>query len=399
MARPPLPLGTAGSVSVKEARGRHRALAQFRDYDGQTRQVEAWGATPTGARRALAIKLRDRGVPSTSDVTAETRLSTLGAMLFVEWDESGKHTPQTLDAYRSAWRIVDPAVGQLRVRECTPSAVDRFLHAVTASKPGRAPHCRVVLAAALDLAVRRDALARNPVTSAAPLPVVHREIVAVPVETVQLVRQALVTYTQKPMVRGRLSPATPDCLELVVATGCRPSEILAFRVCDVDLTARPPTVAVTGTIVAVRGKPLRRQPRPKSRSGVRVLPVPAFAVEVLARRVAALGPDAQPTDLIFQTKTGKPMAQQAVNRAWRQAREDAGLTWVTFRGLRKTVATLLARQVDPQAAADQLGHGSPRISLDHYIERLRVAPDRSGALDVLAPRIVSPGFPLDSPSH
>jgi len=65
-----------------------------------------------------------------------------------------------------------------------------------------------------------------------------------------------------------------------------------------------------------------------------------------------------------------------------------------FRGCRKTVATLLAREVDDQAAADQLGHGSARVSKDHYIERARVQPDRSGALDALGPRIVSPGFPL-----
>lgn len=399
MSRPPLPVGTAGSISVKESRGRFRALAQFRDYDGVTRQVEAWGATPTGARRALAIKIRDRGVPSSSDVTAETRVAVLGAMLFVEWAESGKHTPQTLDAYRSAWRIVEPAVGQLRVRECTPSTVDRFLRTIAATRPGRVRHCKVVLSSALDLAVRRDALPRNPVRSSAPIPVVHHEVKAVDVETIQLVRHAMSIYMQKPMVRGRIAPATPDCIELVVATGCRPSEILAVRICDVDITSRPPTVAITGTIVTTTGKPLRRQPHPKSRAGVRVLPLPAFAVEVLARRIADAGPDAHPTDLLFQTRTGKPLSQQNLNRAWRQAREDAGLTWVTFRGLRKTVATLLAREVDAQAAADQLGHGSVRISLDHYIERLRVAPDRSGALDVLAPRIVSPGFPLDLPPN
>jgi len=394
VSRSPLPVGTAGSVSVKEVDGRHRAITRFRDFDGATRQIEAWGATATGARRALAIKVRDRGVPSSSDVTAETTLAVLGVMLFAEWAESGKLRPQTLDAYRAAWRIVEPAVGRLRVREATPSAVDRSLRSVASTRPGRVRHCKRVLSAALDLAVRRDALPRNPVRSALPIPVVHHEIKAVDVETVQMVRQALATYMSKPMVRGRAAPATSDCLELVIATGCRPSEILAVRLCDVDLAARPPTVAITGTIVATEGQPLRRQPFPKSRSGVRVLPLPAFAVEVLARRIAEAGPDALPTDGLFLTKHGTWISQQNINRAWRQARADAGLSWVTFRGLRKTVATLLAREVDAQAAADQLGHGSVRVSLDHYIERVLVSPDRSGALGVLAPVNHSAGFPL-----
>ena len=59
----------------------------------------------------------------------------------------------------------------------------------------------------------------------------------------------------------------------------------------------------------------------------------------------------------------------------------AGRTCMTLTGLRKRVATLLARNSDPQAVADQLGHGSPRVSPDHSIERVVVSPERSGALD------------------
>jgi len=395
MSRPPLPVGTAGSVSVKEVTpGRHRALCQFRDFDGRTRQLESWGVTPTAARRALSVKVRDRGTPSGNDITAETTLAKLGELLFAEWSEGGKLRPQSIDIYRSAWRIVEPAVGQLRVREATPSAVDRFLRTVASTRPGRVRHVKVVLGAALELAVRRDAVRTNPVRQSFPIPTVHREVKAVDVATLHAVRQALADHLAKPTVAGRASPATGDVLELVIATGARTSEILALRYTDVDLAARPPTVSITGTIVAKVGEGLLRQPVPKSRSGVRALPLPPFAVEVLARRVADAA-DHRPTDGIFLTKNGTWMSQQNVNRAWRVARADAGLTWVTFRGCRKTVATLLARAVDDQAAADQLGHGSVRISKDHYIERARVAPDRSGALDALGPRIVSPGFPLD----
>src|SRR5665647_1023819 len=163
VSRPPLPVGTAGNVSVKEVGpGKHRALCRYRDHDGRTRQVEAWGATPTAARRALAIAVRDRSAPSSTTVTASTRLADLGELWLTQKAKS-KLEPQTVDMYSSAWRIIHPAMGMLRVTEVTPEAVDRFLGTV---KPGRILHVKLVLTGVMELAVRRGAVQANPVTSA-----------------------------------------------------------------------------------------------------------------------------------------------------------------------------------------------------------------------------------------
>lgn len=41
MARPPLPIGTFGTITTKEVRpGVYRARTRFRDFDGVTREIE-----------------------------------------------------------------------------------------------------------------------------------------------------------------------------------------------------------------------------------------------------------------------------------------------------------------------------------------------------------------------
>jgi len=78
MARPPLPVGTWGIISRKqESPGHYRARTRFRDYDGVTRDVEAWGATGAAAERALREALRDRAAPGTDELTRDTRMSQL----------------------------------------------------------------------------------------------------------------------------------------------------------------------------------------------------------------------------------------------------------------------------------------------------------------------------------
>ena len=43
MARPPLPLGEHGEISIAPKRGQWVARCRFRGLDGITRKVERWG--------------------------------------------------------------------------------------------------------------------------------------------------------------------------------------------------------------------------------------------------------------------------------------------------------------------------------------------------------------------
>src|SRR4051812_15522886 len=65
MARPPLPLGTWGTITTEKIRdGSYRALTRFRDTDGNTRRVTAAGPSKAAAERALRDVLGTRTAPA-----------------------------------------------------------------------------------------------------------------------------------------------------------------------------------------------------------------------------------------------------------------------------------------------------------------------------------------------
>ena len=66
MARPPLPLGTWGTITTQKIRdGSYRALTRFRDTDGNTRRVTATGPSKAAAERALRDAARLTNDPAT----------------------------------------------------------------------------------------------------------------------------------------------------------------------------------------------------------------------------------------------------------------------------------------------------------------------------------------------
>ncbi|MGO1340344.1 MAG: hypothetical protein ACTMID_01475 [Cellulosimicrobium funkei] len=63
---------------------------------------------------------------------------------------------------------------------------------------------------------------------------------------------------------------------------------------------------------------------------------------------------------------------------------DTEWTWVHTHVMRKTVATLLAREHDSEAAADQLDHADDETTRRSYIEKMHATPDVRHVLDRLA---------------
>src|SRR3954452_14401684 len=116
MARPPLPVGTWGTIRTEQlGPNRHCARARFRDYDGKTRDVEATGPTGPAAIRALKEKLRDRVAPNDDEITRETHVSTLASLWIEEITAEERLTPQTMNRYEGSVRTaIVPALGNLR---------------------------------------------------------------------------------------------------------------------------------------------------------------------------------------------------------------------------------------------------------------------------------------------
>ena len=116
MARAPLPIGTWGKIRTyvvhindKGKADRHRAIAQYRDFDGRTRQVEAFGKTQTGAENALRKRLKDRSETGRrGELTAMHRLSDAVSLWIAKYEglvADGRRSATSLDTYRRAIRL------------------------------------------------------------------------------------------------------------------------------------------------------------------------------------------------------------------------------------------------------------------------------------------------------
>jgi hypothetical protein len=78
MARPPLPLGTAGKIKTFPIAGRYRSRVRYRDYDGVARQMEKTAKTRGAAERLIAEAVRDRSrSDSAGEITPSTKMVTV----------------------------------------------------------------------------------------------------------------------------------------------------------------------------------------------------------------------------------------------------------------------------------------------------------------------------------
>jgi integrase len=380
MARPPLPIGSHGRITITvSTSGSHIARTSYRDQDGVTRLVERAGRTPTIARNKLLAAPQQRcGPNSRTDLTAEStfrRAAELWLSTIEAATDAGDLSPNTAQLYGLQWRNhVKPALGALRLREVTTSRVDDFLQAVrSASGIATAKTCRTVVSGVMGLAVRYGAASVNPTREAGRLRA-----------SGQRSPRALTSEERArwlaAMEAGRRASRRdlPDLTRWMLATGLRIGEALAVTWADVDLDAG--TVEVDWKLVRITGEGLRRVRRLKAGEG-RTLLLPPFAVDMLRRRQ----PGSSPYAPLFPDRAGGWRDPSNTSRDFREARDAAGFSWVTSHVFRKTCATILDEAgLSARAVADQLGHAKPSMTQDVYLGRKIANPHAAAALEAAA---------------
>lgn len=391
MGRPRTPIGTFGDITyVKVAGGRVRARTRYRDDDGQLRRVSATGASNKEAERNLKLVLAQR--PShvaTGELTGDTSFAKLVDAWLDDLDLEGKLAPSTRALYeRNIRQLVLPAFEHYVLREITVRKVDQFIKTLAITKSySMAKQARTVLSLAFGMAVRYDAIAKNPVRDTTRLKKPPSQAMALTAMQVDAIRAAVRGWRRGPGVPG----PPPDgqleqIIEVMLGTSARIGEVLAIRRCDVDVTVSPATVRICGTIVSPSGKPTHRQPHPKTTKSTRTVAVPSFTAEVLRQRLAAVAKD-EPEHLLFVTRNGTPLTTNNVRRRLRSVMAEAGIEGVTPHSFRRTVATFIDRASGPDLAAELLGHTSSKITKEHYIQPDEaVDPITAEILESLAPK-------------
>jgi integrase len=176
--------------------------------------------------------------------------------------------------------------------------------------------------------------------------------------------------TIDPKQLRRLVDELPEHYQTLVLTagvlGLAWEEVVALRVRDVDFMRR--TVTVAQTVEELAGH-LRIVPEGKRKARLRTMAAPAFVVDAIARHLAsAKGDDAHdPEALIFRGPRGGILRRRFGERILRPAAARAGLSGLTFHGLRHAAtSSLVDVGVHPRVMATRIGHGTVRTTMEVY---------------------------------
>jgi integrase len=373
MGRPPLDIGTFGRIRVYPLPdGRSRAETLYRDADGVTRLVKRVGKSAAAAERNLKKALADRQRPGAGQITGDSKFADVGELWLAEIHRNNPGS--TYDRYRGRLRNgINPAFGQLRLREITTGMVDSYLRELEKRwAPNTVRSYRTVLADVLGYAVRFDAIPRNPVEGAGRI---HGG-------NSRATKRALTAEERTDLLlkldldERACSHDLPDILRYMMGTGVRLGECLGLRWLRVDLEEG---VSVHGdSLHRVTGKGLLLK-EPKTLAGFRVLPLPDFVVMMLRARYPGPGYELGP---VFGMANGNWRSPENFVRYIRDARELAGYPWFTTHVCRRTAATILDEQgLTARETSGYIGHANPSFTQNFYMDQTHQSGAAPKAID------------------
>lgn len=395
----PSPL-TWGDISFKTiAPNKVEARAWFIDGAGHGRYRRASGPSKATAKRKLLTTLRELSLqadgttaPQTSDDGGRS-VRDLCAAYLERWDENEANESTKHEQARLIRNVIMPStlgdtpLASLRVRD-----IDEFYQPLADRTRAQARNVVVELRKVCDLGLALGYLQTNPardfkrlrkrpkLAKYAPEPALLNDL-----------HMVAVAYRTRPDRNGPApSMLLEDVINVILGTSARIGEAVGLRWANIDLYAEIPTVSILGTVIEKSATGKYYQDYPKTESGERAIPIPDFLVATLRRR---LSENITGNPFVFHTATGRVTGPQDVHRALRNVRKwsetQENLPTISDemvpRALRKSVASAIADKGTLRAAADTLGHKRSRVTEDHYVKKVKQAPDMRHLLNELAP--------------
>lgn len=352
-----------GEPEVHRQRGKW--VVRQSGYDPATgkRKVRQLGTFET--KRAAVAHQR-----AVLDGRAGTDTESVGEFVEQVWlhAKDGRVEVSTYDQYRWAvTRHIVPLIGKVRLRDLTPELVDDWVAALVETDDEGKPRLgstsartvRKVLSMALEEAVQRSRLPRNPVVLTQPprRNRAHQQL-GWTLEEAQRFLAAVGDH--------RLAAA----FHLSLVSGLRRGELLALRWTDIDLKARHLTVHQQ--LAIERGHPVLKQLKTEHADRVVTFGPTTAAMlsdhrkqqEAERRLVGDAWPD---TGLVFTTAFGTWVDPSNFGRLMDGLVAKAAVPRITPKGLRHT-AQSVGRVVvgDDKVMQERLGHADIGVTLNTY---------------------------------
>jgi integrase len=389
MARPRLPIGTAGNFrTVKEGLRCWRATCQFRDFDGEVRQIRRWAVTKVQAENRLREAVRDRQVAG-GEISAESKMPEVVEKWLAEFREMvdlGTRSGTSYDTYCNRWtKLLLPRVRDFSINEMTAGRADRIVHDVNKShSAATAKTCRAILSGACGLAIRHGAIKTNPIRDVRRVEQGRRRKKVSRALSVSEALKIFELFDADPVaVRQDL----PDIARYFGGTGNRTGETLAIRWERIDFDAK--IAYVDNNLVRIKGEGLKLNDG-KSETAQRGIPLAGWLVEMLKDRRARVatqqGVDPEMLEgWVFPNSRGGLREANNLRRDWRAFRRRHKLgEWFTPYTFRRTVATLVTDELPTREASDLLGHSRISQTTDTYVGRKAVSRKAAEVLEILA---------------
>ena len=352
-----------GEPSIQRQRGKWVLRQAGYDPASGRRRVRQLATFDT--RRAAQAHLR-----AVLDGRLGTEGETLREYLETVWLPSKMGRVEGGSYSQYSWaleRHVIPLVGAVRMRDLTPEVLDRWVGELVAPGPGGKPRLgptsartvRRILSMALEEAVQRGRLPRNPVRLTQP-PKADRSRKKLGWTLEEAHRFLEVA------ARHRLFAA----FQLGLVTGLRRGEVLALRWDDVDLDEQ--RLEVVQQLAVEGGRPVLKQL--KTEHSDRVVTFGDRTAAVLRTHRARqeqerdLAGDAwERPDLVFTTALGTWIDPNNFGRLMDRLVAEAGVPRITPKGMRHT-AQSVGRVVvgDDKVMQERLGHSDIDITLGVY---------------------------------
>lgn len=346
-----------GLGSVYQAGNRYVAAVSL---PGQKRRVTRSCATREEAerQRVILLGLREQRLLSTS---GRQKL----AIYLDSWlaDKAACHDirPHTAEVYRGRLDHIAARIGHVGLGDLTPTHVHRFRAelAATGLAPASVNSILTTLRVALNDAVRRELIPRNPAAAVPALKNPRRSIAILPREF------------YAPLMAHSEGTQWHALWQVLIGCGLRIGEALALHWPD----AGGAVLTVRHSITRDPAKTGMQLGPPKTDASSRQVTMPATVTAALERHKKILARIELATrgyrnmSLVFPGRLGGLRNPSTVADAFARHLAAIGAPRITIHALRRTCATYHAMAGTPMVAVrDMLGHSSIRMTADIYTQ-------------------------------